>query len=59
MPRRRRVGPRGLPWRCHMALRATSHPRGSRVKNKTHFAFLNHFYHLKIVKLIRKIRKNP
>ena len=40
---------RGSAWLCHVALHATSHPRGSRMKNKPLFViFFNFFNRFKI-----------
>ena len=50
------IAPRGPAWHCHVALRATSHPRGSRAKIKPIFAFI---FIVLIIKNRKINSKNP
>ena len=51
---------RGPAWRCHVALRATSHPRGPRAPFFNFYLFILLFkIENKIGKTVLKIRKNP
>ena len=55
-----RVGPRGSVWLCHVALRATSHPRESCTINTPFFAlFLINLNDFKIKINSDKFQKIP
>ena len=50
---------RGSAWLCHMALRGTSHPRGSTQKINLFLPFFNCFNHLKSKINLEKSEKIP